>query len=212
VKSFKILFKKSLRDFLREMKQFIAIIFILAVSVTLFSGLEANAIELERRVNEEYESGNLADVWITFNQYNEDEYNNILEIAEGENTNSNLKEDDYINKRLYMPFLVDNTNAYVSLSDEYPTINKGYDIELSNEDTFNSDFYFLVDSGFKKRYPSLETGDTLPVSFDTSLIKASLLNIANLAIDNAYPNQDTTIIKATVLTYLNSVLLMISLH
>ena len=54
MKTFNILLTRMFRDFIKNLKQFISIIFILATSVTLFSGLEANADSIRKRVDEVY--------------------------------------------------------------------------------------------------------------------------------------------------------------
>lgn len=169
VRTFKILVKKCLRDIVRNLKQFIAIIFIIAVAVTLFVGLQANSQEFERRVNAVYKEGNVADIWVTvqpdlFNETKMDEeYNKIVEINGGKK--------ELVEKRLYMPTTINNLSAYAITSKDFPKINTGYELELSGN--FNLENFFVVDKDFVKRYElmtgeTLKLGDTLPVSIDFS--------------------------------------------
>ena len=64
---FKLLLRKCFREILRNIKQYISIIFIIAISITLYTGLDANALGLKNRVEDVYVKGNIADEWVTLN-------------------------------------------------------------------------------------------------------------------------------------------------
>ena len=88
----KSLFKKCIRDIFRNIKQFISIIFIIAISCTLYIGLEANAEGFEKRVNRIFTNGNLSDIWVTINP-------NLNDFDNGSNESTstpNASKDDEI--------------------------------------------------------------------------------------------------------------------
>lgn len=169
VRSLKYLIKKGLRDLVLNLKQYIAIIFIIAVAITLFVGLEANSLELERRVNLVYEQGNMGDIWVTFTPNIEDssivtkDYEEIVKI--------NNNKTELVEKRLYYPSSINNFAANGLIYENYPKINKAYNLEQA-DDVSNSNFFF-VDRGLLERYEmftqkKVGIGSTLPVSFDLS--------------------------------------------
>ena len=68
-KAFSLLNKMMVRTIKQNLMQFIAIIVIGAIAVTLFVGLHANADVFESQVNTVYEEGNLADLFSSLNVY-----------------------------------------------------------------------------------------------------------------------------------------------
>ncbi len=166
-----VLAQKLRRDISRNFLQFIAIIFILATCVSLFLGLTANAYEFNKRVEEVYDSnhGNLADVWITVNDYNEDDYNNIAKFN---------KDDDkkLIEKRLIMPAMYEGYSTYGLMSENLPTINKAYDVELNNVYEEDKDYFFLyIPYEYKTRFEKSKLGDDVEISYSSSSL-ASIFN------------------------------------
>lgn len=69
VKTKIVLGAKLKRDIKQNWKQFLAIIFIAGLAVTLYVGLSANSQIFCDRVSHLYEAGNMADVWTTVTQY-----------------------------------------------------------------------------------------------------------------------------------------------
>ena len=65
----KILAKLGLREIKNNWKQFLAIIAIGTIAVTLFVGLMANADNFESRVQKTFDNGNMADLWVTTLNY-----------------------------------------------------------------------------------------------------------------------------------------------
>ena len=86
-KTFRLLSRMMVRTIKQNLMQFIAIIAIGAIAVTLFVGLHANAIVFEDQVNQVYEEGNLADLWVTTKSYDERDFDYIKSL---------LKEDEMI--------------------------------------------------------------------------------------------------------------------
>jgi putative ABC transport system permease protein len=180
VKLDRVLTKKLGRDIWHNFLQFIAIIFILATSVALFIGLTSSAYELEKRVNETYSKGNLADVWITVNSYNDDDYKKLISF--------NNNEEENINSRLVSQVRIANYSTYALVSKDLPTINKAFDVDLKeNYEENNSDLFFYVDNAFKDRFTDLEIGDYLDLNYQTSLLKNPLVAIIeNLGLGDTF--------------------------
>ena len=191
----KSLFKKCIRDIFRNIKQFISIIFIIAISCTLYIGLEANAEGFEKRVNSIFTNGNLSDIWVTLNpnlnDFSEmDEDKLYVESVGGENASSET--------RLYMPSEIFSFSTYALISPSFPTINKpaSYRSDDFNDNNFffvdeglikkykDSNNFFFVDEGLIKKYKdstgnTIGLGDSLPVSFQTNTLKSTLTQVIN---------------------------------
>ena len=171
VKTSWVLAQKLRRDISRNFLQFIAIIFILATCTSLFLGLTANAYEFNKRVEEVYDSnhGNLADVWITVSDYNEEDYDNIAKFNDDENKK-------LIEKRLIMPAMYEGYSTYGLISEKLPTINKAYDVESNNEYEEDKDYFFLyIPYEYTTRFEESELGDEVEISYSSS----SLVDIFN---------------------------------
>ena len=213
MRTFKILVKKCIRDIVRNLRQFIAIIFIVAVAVTLFVGLQANSKEFERRVNIVYEQGNIADIWVTispdlFSTTEMDEqYNELVEINGGNKEN--------VEKRLYLPTSINNLSTNALISKNYPKINTAYELETTSD--FNTNNFFVIDKDFISRYElmtgkEIALGDTLTITIDLATLGLSGDSF-NGDVDEIYNNlvsyvessqllNDT--FKELILTYLNN--------
>ena len=117
---FKLLLRKCFREILRNIKQYISIIFIIAISITLYTGLDANALGLKNRVEDVYVKGNIADEWVTLNpQFGEyekmDEDYEQIKKASGDNST--------IEKRFYMQSTINSTTLNGLISDSIPKVN-----------------------------------------------------------------------------------------
>ena len=211
----KTLIKKCIRDIIRNVKQFIAIIFIIGVAVTLFVGLLANSNEFERRVNIVYEKGNIADIWVTVNPdlfsstEMEEEYNTLVEINGGDADN--------VEKRLYLPTTINNLSANALISKDFPKINTAYDLNLGNNpDPEWVNKFFVIDEDFLSRYEimtgkTINLGDNLTITVDLASLGLSADNFSNSA-EVIYSNlvkyvEDLNLfseaVKSLILTYLN---------
>ena len=177
---FKTLTRKLFRDIWKNFRQFISIIFIVGISVTLFVGLDANAQSFENRVNEVYKKGNIADEWITISPdfVNTEEMEADLTFIEEE---AGVNSGGEVETRFYLPMSLGSTSANALIMDNLPTINIPYNLDVIYYD--NNSFFF-VDQGFVKRYEennnvTFSLGDSLPVNIDSSFIKQAISSIAN---------------------------------
>ena len=177
---FKTLTRKLFRDIWKNFRQFISIIFIVGISVTLFVGLDANAQSFENRVNEVYKKGNIADEWITISPdfVNTEEMEADLTFIEEE---AGVNSGGEVETRFYLPMSLGSTSANALIMDKLPTINIPYNLDVIYYD--NNSFFF-VDQGFVKRYEennnvTFSLGNSLPVNIDSSFIKQAISSIAN---------------------------------
>ena len=169
---FKTLLHNCLHDLRKNLKQLIAIIFIIGIAITLFTGLSANSIEFEKRVNAVYskENGNLADIWVTLNvNFNEETVN------DKENVKKFIGSDGNIESRTLVPSSLNDLPAYSLIYVNRPTINKEYETNYDyTNDQLDKDFFFVDEELIKKYEKATEStfslGDEIPVSFDVSTI------------------------------------------
>lgn len=182
VKTSWVLLQKLRRDITRNLLQFSAIIFILITCTSLFLGLTANAYEFDQRVNIVYDEnhGNLADVWITVNEFNSDDYSSIAKYNNDEN-------ETLIEKRFITPATYDGYSTYGLIYDKLPNINKAYEVETNNEYEENKDFFFLyVPYEFKTRFPHSKLGDEVSISYNSEILK-TIFYSAMEALKEKYP-------------------------
>ena len=177
---FKTLAKKLFRDIFKNFRQFLSIIFIIGISVTLYVGLDANAQSFENRVNEVYKVGNVADEWITINP-------NFTNLEDGKKDLEFIKKEAHVDEggavetRFYIPSSIGSTSVSALLMDKLPTINKPYNLEVGY---YNDNNFFFVDRALVQRYEDnnakkLKLGDTLPINFDANYIKQMVRNLAS---------------------------------
>ena len=172
---FKILLIKLFRDIFKNFKQFLSIIFIVCISVTLYVGLDANAQNFENRINEVYEETNIADEWITINP----KFNNSSEMdSDFEFIESQVSKESggAIEKRFYIPTNIGSTLTNAIILDKLPDINRPYNLETIDYDRNN---FFFVDRALIKRYEEnnnvdFELGDSLPVNINANYIKSMI--------------------------------------
>jgi putative ABC transport system permease protein len=152
----------GLRDIAHNLGQFLAIIGISGIAVTLFVGLKSNAVSIESRVNEVYKEGNVADLWLTTSKYDKDDENLI---------SSSLNADAEIDHRFYSFVQINKRNFYAVVRDGLPSIDSAYDIE-TDLSTSKDSHYFLVDSTLLSNggvfTDPLSIGQSIDVSFDIS--------------------------------------------
>lgn len=189
----KVLLKKCFRDIFRNIKQFISIIFIVAISCTLYIGLEANAQGFEKRVNTVFKEGNLSDLWVTIspeldNYEQMDQDLQFIKSVSGENSEAET--------RLFLPSNILSYSVNGLISSSFPTINKPCSFD-SNQ--YNDNNFFFVDETLIEKYKTLTgknftLGDSLPVSFQTEMLRG--------VINNVLENEET--VKSIVSSVLNS--------
>lgn len=156
-----ILFKKCQRSIKSSWKQFLAIIGIASIAITLFLGLSANADSLKNRVDKYYKQSHVSDIYLTVNKYDDEDRNNVEKIVDefGGGT---------ISLRTYMPSYLEDTTAAACIYDYFPTTN----IPLIKSGGFDDDNnYFLIDESLSKKKEfktQINVGDEINVSFSTS--------------------------------------------
>lgn len=143
--------------------QFIAIIVIGAIAVTLFVGLHANADVFEKRVDIVYSEGNLADLWVTTNSYDKEDYSKIKSF---------LEEGEAIESRLYIPSESSAHSVFITVVDKIPTISKPFGKIEENSNNTVDDFIY-VDNDLmattSNSYSTLYTlGGNFSFTFDIS--------------------------------------------
>ncbi len=158
-----LLFKMRLRSIKKSWAQFLSVIAIGAIAVTLFVGLLANAESFEKRVNSVYEEGNLASIWVTVDKHDEKDEAAIKGF---------LDDGDELESRLYAPIEIGSYSSYVAVSHSLPSISKPFNVECLNDGS-DGDFFFL-DKGMKKIegssyvFSSYSLGDEATLSMDVS--------------------------------------------
>ncbi len=162
VSTFSLLFRSGLRSLKKGWTQFLSIIMIGAIAMTLFVGLLANAESFEHRVNSVYREGNLASLWVTVSKTSEEDETNIKTF---------LSSNDIFDKRLYMPIQLGNRDSYLAVYASSPKVSKPYGDTSSLN--LSSNRYFLLDEAMKKSESSslsstYSIGDEIQISFDIS--------------------------------------------
>lgn len=145
---FSLLRKMVFREFKQNWAQFLAIVAIGGIAVTLFVGLLSNAQSFSNQVNEMYDKGNLADIWVTTSEHDEKDEGKIKEIVgdKGE-----------VESRFYLPSQLVNHPVYACISPTTPTISKPANITA--ESPKNSDDYFVyVDDTIQASHGAVTSG------------------------------------------------------
>lgn len=195
--TFFILLKKSFKDLKTNIRQFLSIIFIITIAVTLFVGLQANYKSLKERINYYYEQGNMSSYWLTYGLVTNEEETNITAKL---NQNGIQVESD---TRLIVNAKVEGSSVNLVISDTYPTINKpaglyidgtskkdpykkvnsnplsDTDFFIINQNTFASDN--LSTTKWEDRHKVNET--EVSVSFAISSYKSTILDNVDKIID-----------------------------
>ncbi len=150
-----LLNKMLIRSLKRGWAQFLSIISIGAIAVTLFVGLLANADSFENRVNEVYSEGNLSSLWVTTTKYDSKDQEEISAL---------LNDDEEMEGRLYLPCKVGSMDIYLAVLPDMPSISKPYGQLDSDGD--ETDFLFL-DKEFKED-KSLSVANKYGIGSDAS--------------------------------------------
>lgn len=172
---FKTLLHSCLKDFRKNIKQFIAIVFIIGIAVTLFTGLSSNSIEFQKRVETVYSSnnGNLADIWLTVDQtYDENEAQNDLD-----NIKKLAGKNGKVETRTLIPSSVCDISSYALISIDRPTINKEYDAKYDYSGNDLTKDFFFIDEQIVSKYEStnnltFQLGSEYPVTFSSSTLSS----------------------------------------
>lgn len=162
-----LLNRMTFRSLKKGWAQFLAVILIGAIAVTLFVGLLSNAEVFERQVDKAYREGNLPDLWVTTSRY---------DIDDEDNLSSMLFERDEIEGRFYLPCQIPGHQVYFAIQENEPTLSKPYGTleKLNGED---DGCFFYIDKEMKKTETSHALGNfTLGEELSYSFSLASLQN------------------------------------
>ena len=119
------------RSVFKSWLQFLAVILITGIAVTLYVGLTSNAASFSKRVNKLYQDGNVGDIWTTVT---EEDTNDLGYI------NSAIGSDGKTESRYSISSKLNSFNATALVYSELPTINKT--ATTDNTETTN---FFLID-------------------------------------------------------------------
>lgn len=161
-----ILFKQGCREVASLWKQFLSVIAIGAIAVTLFVGLQANASSLAKRVDAMYAQGNLADIYTTVNPIKGNQ-GDKTEIA------SIVGDDGIVESRFYSYASLNAHSNFAGISSTFPTISKPSQI-VEKDALHSDDNFFVVDeilvSSKKKddKSKAIRLGEEAEASFDLS--------------------------------------------
>ncbi len=194
--TFSILFRMMLRTLKNGFMQFLAIITIGAIAVTLFTGLISNADVFETQVNTVYNEGNLPSLWVTTSSYDENDIEMISSL---------LGEDEKVESRFYLPCQGTSHSYYLCVSENLPTISKPYGKEYQDGD------FLLLDSAISEETGStVKIGDSVNFSIDIASYKTdelkSMIGLLDLLVkdggENIFKN-DKIDIKSTITGFMN---------
>jgi putative ABC transport system permease protein len=151
------------REIKHNWAQFLAIIGIGGIAVTLFVGLLANAESIEERVDYSYNSGAMADLWVTTSSYKEVDQKKIAAI---------VGEKGSVEGRFEAPGRVARNSVYSVITPSLPTISKPYAIAEASAD-HSSTHFVLVDTALahgtdEESNKKFQVGQSLSVDYDIS--------------------------------------------
>lgn len=178
---------KVLREVKSNLKQYISVILIATLAVTLFTGILANWRSLEYKVNKIYNDSNMCDAIIT------------TELVENSKFETNIEKylknkHVFYEKRLLLLGKSDNINLSIAAFDSLNKLNKP--ILTTNNNVTNDDV--LVDKGLLVR-KNIKLGENINVDIEGLGIKASIkLKVTQTmthpeALDNANYSQSIVI-------------------
>ena len=165
-----IFFKKCQRSIKHSVGQFIAIIGIASIAVTLFLGLASNSLSLSERVNRFYKQGNAGDVYVTCRGYDETEETAIKNILTSYGGGELIH-------RGYLPTFLNDTSALACIYDEIPTINKPIIVEELNDSSIPEENFLYIDETLThiKNYKNpIKIGDDVKLSIESSYVLMGL--------------------------------------
>ncbi len=160
---FSLFYKLALREIKRNWAQFLAIVSIGAIAVTLFVGLEANSVSLSLRVDETYERGKMADLWVTSSHYDEREEKAIRSL---------LKEGDRMDDRFEMSASAGSHSVVTAVMKTLPSISVPYDVVTKEEEDAYSFCYIdealISNNPSKKAVGQYLIGEEITLVYDLS--------------------------------------------
>ncbi|MBO4737260.1 MAG: ABC transporter permease, partial [Bacilli bacterium] len=187
----KLLAKLGLREIKNNWKQFLAIIAIGSIAVTLFVGLMANADNFESRVQKTFDSGNMADLWVTTKTYDENDVYRIRQI---------VGEEGEVESRFEAMGQAGHHSVYVGITYGEPTISHPYDLQKTEEDT--SDYFVRIDESLGSKgnddsvMGSYSLGGDLALTIDMSTLTSRSAWLSDLLNLDKYYEDDKNPLKA----------------
>lgn len=160
LKRYSLLYRMQLRNFGKNIIQFLAVILISTLAITFYIGLMANADSISDRFNKTMEIGNVADIYITTSEYDSSDLNMIKDL---------LSSEDEIEGRIYLPGFAGTKESYIVITDGTPKLSTFYNVnngEYECEDGFvyldntlvSDDRYDLLQRGKKNVGDDIRTG------------------------------------------------------
>src|SRR5574344_132710 len=160
--------KMGRREVRSSWAQFLAIIAIGGIAVTLFVGLLANAESIEKRVDAAYDGGNMADLWVTTSSYDPDDLATIRDI---------VGDDGAVEGRFEAPGRLARNSLYTVILPTMPSISKPYQMDEKASEQTSTHFvivdYSLAHSTSEESNKNFVLGASIGISYDlSSFIKA----------------------------------------
>ena len=187
----KLLAKLGLREIKNNWKQFLAIIAIGSIAVTLFVGLMANADNFESRVQKTFDSGNMADLWVTTKTYDENDVYKIRQI---------VGEEGEVESRFEAMGQAGHHSVYVGITYGEPTISHPYDLQKTEEDT--ESYFVRIDESLGSKgnddsvMGSYSLGGDLALTIDMSTFTSRSAWLSDLLNLEKYYEDDKNPLKA----------------
>ena len=187
----KLLAKIGLRELKNNWKQFLAIIAIGSIAVTLFVGLMANADNFESRVQKTFDNGNMADLWVTTQNYDQRDESNIRTILDGKGQ---------VESRFEAMGQAGHHSVYIGITDGEPSISHPYDLQKTEEDT--SDYFVRIDESLGSKggddsvLGSYSLGGDLALTIDMSTLTSRSSWISDLLKLDKYYEDEKNPLKA----------------
>ena len=157
-----ILFKMGLRSVKQNFLQFLSIIAIGGIAITLFVGLLANVESFENRVSTTYEKGNLPSLWVTTNDHDPEDAEILQEF---------LEEGDEMEGRFYCSVELEKDDMYACVTPEIPTLSCPFGTKYDPNAT---DFLILDDD--LEQHP----GDNYPHRYNVGSKVSFTIQLASL--------------------------------
>ncbi|MBP5091817.1 MAG: ABC transporter permease [Bacilli bacterium] len=161
-----ILAKKTLRSLRDGWKQFLSIVLIGGIAVTLFIGLLSNAASLNQRVDALYSLGNEADIYVTTSRHEEEDLEKVEAL---------VYKEDAVESRFMVDCLLQGKSSYAVISSE-----KLSDISISKPFDYgegqDEESYFLIDKALRDDNPALYSDEATITINISSFIPTSLSN------------------------------------
>ncbi len=160
--TFSVLFKMALMEFKKSWAQFLAIVAIGAIAVTLFLGLLSNAECFDVQLNATYDAGNMADIWVYSMRYDSDDESYLRTQLQG---------GDAMDGRFMYTATANGQGVYLNIYQDYPEISVPYDIDYAEgygpEDTL--DFAFVDTTLIAREGDNFSQDFTLGKNFTLTL-------------------------------------------